>query len=116
MTTNQQKDSSKRKKEGDREMSNAEMDEILAKGAEESKEVKAEKERTVERRTVMNTKVPLHGTWRPGGKDDDNVTFFGANINSLAYWSKESNKAARLRHLFQEYEVDTAGLQEICVN
>ena len=51
-----------------------------------------------------------------GRKDEDDVTFFGANINSLAYWSKESNKAVRLRHLFQEYEVDTAGLQEICVN
>ena len=64
----------------------------------------------------MNTKAPLHGTWRPGEKDDDDVTCFGANINILAYWSKKSNKVARLRHLFQEYEVDTAGLQEICVN
>merc|ERR1711966_488440 len=64
----------------------------------------------------MNTKVPMHGTWRRHEREDEDVTFMGVNINSLAYWSKESNKAARLQYVFQEYGVDSAGLQEVCVN
>ena len=76
----------------------------------------AEATRTEERQTVMNTKVPVHGTWRKEKNDKDDVTCLGVNINSLAYWSKESNKAARLRHIIQEYGVDSASLQEVCVN
>ena len=49
-------------------------------------------------------------------REDEDVTFMGVNINSLAYWSKENNKAACLRYVFQEYGVDSAGLQEVCVN
>ena len=40
----------------------------------------------------------------------------GVNINSLAYWSKECNKADRLRYVFQKYGVNSAGLQEVCMN
>ena len=49
-------------------------------------------------------------------REDEDVPFMGVDINSLAYWSKESNKAARLQYVFQEYGVDSAGLHKVCVN
>ena len=48
-------------------------------------------------------------------REGEDVTFMGVNINSLSYWSKESNKAA-LRYAFQKYGVDSVGLQEVCMN
>ena len=39
---------------------------------------------------------------RKNEREDKDVTFMGVNVNSLAYWSKESNKAARLKCVFQE--------------
>ena len=64
----------------------------------------------------MNTKVPAHETWRMNERENEDVTFMGVNINSLAYWSKECNKADRLRYVFQKYGVNSAGLQEVCMN
>ena len=64
----------------------------------------------------MNTKVPIHGTWRMTEREEDDIRFMGANINSLTYWSKKSNKAARLQYVFQKYGVDSAGLHEVCMN
>ena len=64
----------------------------------------------------MNTKVDTYRTWRKDEKEAEDVTFLGVNINSLSYWSKSSNKAARLRYIVQEYGVDSVGLQEVCVN
>ena len=61
-------------------------------GAEQVKEAKVK-----ERPTVMNTKVPMYGTWRKNEREGEDVTFMGININSLAYWSKEINKTARLK-------------------
>ena len=48
-------------------------------------------------------------------REDGDVTFMGVNINSLSYRSKEGNKAA-LSYVFQQYGVDSAGLQEVCMN
>ena len=81
------------------------------KDAEEKREVQSEEAKTRERRTVMNTKVDTYGTWRKDKKEAEDVTFLGVNINSLSYWSKSSNKAARLRYIVQEYGVDSVGLQ-----
>ena len=88
----------------------------MDKNSEEQGAEQVEAAKVKERRTVMNTKVPTHGTWRKNEGEDEDVTVIGVNINILAYWSKESNKEARLRYVFQEYGVDSAGLQEVCVN
>ena len=96
--------------------SNADLERMMEKNAEEKREVHTEEVKTKVRRTVMNTKVPTHGIWRKDEKEVKDVTFLGVNINSLSHWSKNSNKAARLRHIIQEYGVDSVGLQEVCVN
>ena len=51
-----------------------------------------------------------------GEKADNDIIFFSENINSLAYLSKYCNKAKRLKYMFKEYTVDSAGLQEVYVN
>ena len=109
-------DKMQRKCEDDREYTNTKLKEMVGKSSEEQGTEQVEVAKAKECRTVMNTKVSTHGTWRKNEREDEDVTFMGVNINSLAYWSKESNKAARLRYVFQEYGVDTVGLQEVCVN
>ena len=64
----------------------------------------------------MNTDVPIHGSWKANSKDKNNLTFLSINMNSLAHWSRESNKAERLKHIFKKYSIDSAGLQEVCMN
>ena len=116
MSPNDLLDTMQRKQEGIKEYTNAELDEMAGKSPEEQGAERVEAAKVKERRTVMNTKVPTHGTWRKNEREDEDVTFMGVNINSLAYWSKESNKAARLKYVFHEYGVDAAGMQEVCVN
>ena len=89
---------------------------MAGKSLEEQGAERIEAAKIKERRTVMNTKVPTHRTSRKNEREDEDVTFMGVNTNSLAYWSKDSNKAARLKYVFQEYGVDSAGLQEVCMN
>ena len=60
--------------------------------------------------------MPTHGNWKPHVKEEDDATFLSVNLGSLAYWSRDSNKAERLKHVFEKYKVDTVGLQEVCVN
>ena len=64
----------------------------------------------------MDTKTAIHGGRKKGENSDKDVTFFSANINSLAYWPKYNNKAERLKQVFNEYRVNSSGLQEVCVN
>ena len=109
-------DTLQRREDGERVYSNADLEEMREKNAEEKREMQSEEAKTRERRTVMNTKVDTYGTWRRDEKEAEDVTFLGVNINSLSYWSKSSNKAARLRYIVQEYGVDSVGLQEVCVN
>ena len=116
MSLNGLLDTMQRKHEGNREYTNAVLEEMVGKSLEEKGADRVETAKVKERQAVMNTKVPTHGTWRKHERGDEDVTSMGVNINSLAHWSKESNKAARLQYVFQEYEVDSAGLQEVCVN
>ena len=106
MSPNNLLDTMQRKHEGVREYTNAELEKMAGKNSEEQGAERVEVAKVKERRTVMNTKVPTHGTWKKNEREDEDVTFMGVNINSLAYWSKESNKAARLQHVFQKYGVD----------
>ena len=89
-------DTLQRKREGIREYTNAKLEEMAGQNLEEQGAEQVEAAKAKERRTVMNTKVPTHGTRRKTEKEDEDITFMGVNINSLAYWSNESNKAARL--------------------
>ena len=105
-----------RKREGNREYTSAKLEEMAGKSSEEKGAEKVETAKVKEQWTLMNTKVPTHGRWRMNERADEDATCMGVNINGLAYWSKESNKATRLQYVFQKYGVDSAGLQEVCMN
>ena len=78
------------------ELSPREAEELLekcAKDTEQQMAIDAERAATEERRTVISTKVPTHGDWKPDSKGDDDLDFLGVNINSLAYWSRYTNNA-----------------------
>ena len=38
------------------------------------------------------------------------------NVNSMSYWLRDNYKAERLKFLLKKYNIDTAGLQEVCIN
>ena len=96
MSPNDLLDTMQWKREGIREYTNAELEEMVGKNLEKQGAEQVEAAEVKEHRTVINTKVPTHGTWRKNEREDEDVTFMGFNINSSAYWSKKSNKAARL--------------------
>ena len=52
----------------------------------------------------MNTGVSIHGSWKTKSKDKNDLTFFSINVNSLAHWSRESNKVERLKHIFKKVQ------------
>ena len=119
MTAEEVKDCLGQQKSKNDEISPKEEEELLdkcAKDVEQQIAIDKEKAAVKERRSVMSTKVPTYGDWTPEVKGDKELTFFRANINSLAYWSRYSNKADRLRYIFDKYGIDLAGLQEVCVN
>ena len=119
MTANEVKEHLGRRKSKNDDLSPREEEELLDKGAKDIEQhVAIEEERAAvkERRSVMITKVPTHEDWTPEMKGDNELSFFSANINSLAYWSRYSNKADRLRYVFDKYGIDSAGLQEVCLN
>ena len=97
-------------------MKREEMDELIKDPHEEEKETKKVKAKTTARRTVMNSDDPIHSSWKTNSKDENILSFISINVNSLANWSKESNKAGRLKHIFEKYSIDAAGLQEVCMN
>jgi len=101
------------------DLSPREVEDLLSKATKDvDKQLAIDKEKAAveERRTVMSMKVPTYGDWSPDLKGDDALTFLSANLNSLAYWSRYSNKADQLRHTFGKYGIDSAALQEVCVN
>ena len=89
MSPNELLEAMQRKHKANREYTNAELEEMLDKSSEEKGTEQAEAAKMKERRTVMNTKVPAHETWRMNERENEDVTFMGVNINSLAYWSNE---------------------------
>ena len=96
MSPNDLLDTMQRKRESIREYTNAKLEKLVGQNSEEQGAEQVEAAKVKERQTVMNTKIPTHGTWRKNEREDEDVTFMEVNINSLAYWSNESNKAARL--------------------
>ena len=46
------------------------MDELIKDTHEEEKETKKVKTKTTERRTVMNSDDPIHGSWKTNPKDE----------------------------------------------
>ena len=65
---------------------------------------------------VANTKVPMYGTLQVEKNHDDAIRLFSANMNSMSFWLRDNYKAERLKHVLQQYGVDSAGIQEVCIN
>ena len=116
MSPNDLLEAMQQKRKANRKYTNAKLEEMVGKRLEEAGAERVDAAKVKKRRSVVNTKVPIYRTWRINERGDNEVTFMGVNINSLAYWPKDSNKAGRLRYVFQECGVDSAGLQEVCVN
>ena len=89
MSPNDLLDIMQQKCEGNREYTNAQLEEMVGKSSDEQSAEQVKADKVKERQTVMNTKVPTHGTLRKNEREDEDVTFMGVNINSLAYWSNE---------------------------
>ena len=67
-------------------------------------------------RTVSSTKVPIYGKLRIDEKDSEAIRLMSQNVNSMSYWLRDNYKAERLKFLLKKYNIDTAGLQEVCIN
>ena len=74
MSPNDLLDTMQRKHEGIREYTNAKLEEMAGKNSEEQGAERVEVAKVKERRTVMNTKVPTHGTWKKNEREDEDVT------------------------------------------
>ena len=37
-------------------------------------------------------------------------------MNSMSYWLNNNHKAERLNYVYDQYGIDAAGLQEVCIN
>ena len=92
------------------------MNNLLEDAHKKEKEVRKVKVKTKESRSVMDTDVPIHGSWKTTPKDENDLPFFSVNVNSVARWYRESNTVERLKHIFTTYSIDAAGLQEVCRN
>jgi hypothetical protein len=106
MKPNELLDHLKQRRGNEEEMKKEEMDELLKDAHEEEKAIREERDETKKRRSVMTTDVTTHGNWKPHTKDEDDITFMSVNLNSLAYWSQDCNKAERLKHIFEKYKID----------
>ena len=47
---------------------------------------------------------------------EDTIWLFFANVNGMSSWLWNNYKAERLKYVFQQYGIDSAGLQEVCIN
>ena len=93
-----------------------ELEELEAVQEDEDGAQTKEKEETSYRQSVEQTKVPIYGTLRVQEKPDNAIRFFGHNINSMSFWLTHNYKAERLKYVFEQYGIDTMGLQEVCIN
>ena len=65
----------------------------------------AQKRQRRKSRTEANSdKYESTGSWKPkkDKRDDKDITFFSANINSIAYWSKYCNKTEPSKYMFDK--------------
>ena len=97
------------------ETNKEEMDELLKDMHNKEKVVREERDETKKRQLVTTIDVPTHENWKQHTKEEDNTMFLNTNINRLAHWSRDSNKAERLKHIFEKYKINSAGLQEVCM-
>ena len=104
MKANELLDHLKQQRGNSEEMKKEEMDELLKDAHEEEKEVRKVKVKTKIRRSVVNIDVPIHGSWKANSKDENDLTFLSVNVNTLAHWSLESNKAERVKHIFEKVQ------------
>ena len=93
-----------------------ELEELEAIQEEEEEAKTREKDTKAFRESVAQTKVPIYGNLRVQEKPDNAIRFFGHNINSMSFWLNYNYKAERLKYIFEQYGIDTMGLQEVCIN
>ena len=77
----------KQQRGNSKETKKEEMDNLLKDAHEEENKVRKVKAKTKKRRSVMNTDVPIHGSWKTNSKDENDFTFLSINVTSLAHWS-----------------------------
>ena len=58
----------------------------------------------------------MHGNLRVEEKDEEAIRVLDLNINTLSFWKKDNYKAEWLKFILKIYGVDTAGLEEVCIN
>ena len=75
-----------------------------------------DKEEAAYRKTIENTRVPIHGNWKVEAKDDKDISLLSVNVNSMSYWLNNNHKSERLKYLYDQCGIDSAGLQEMCIN
>ena len=93
-----------------------ELEEIENKGKDKKMRAKLEKQQAAYKQMVTNMKVPLWKKLRIEKKDEESIRVLGLNIDSLSFWQKVNHKAERLKLIFERYGVNTAGLQDVCIN
>ena len=60
--------------------------------------------------------MPLYGTLKPHEKPDDSVRLMSINVNCLSLWRKCNYKVKRLKWAILKYQLDSVGMQLVCVN
>ena len=98
------------------EFNYGEFEEYMATEADSEDIQEAEKEEEEYKKEIEEYKVPLYGTLSPIVKADESVRFMSINVNSLSMWKRFNYKAERLKWSLKNYQVDSMGLQEVCVN
>lgn len=98
------------------EFNYGEFEEYMATEADREDIKEAEKEKEEYKEEIEGYKVPLYGTLSPIVKADDSVRFMSINVNCLSMWKRFNYKAERLKWLLRNYQVDSMGLQEVCIN
>ena len=100
----------------DDEMGYGEFEEYMATEVSHEELEEAAKKEEEYKSEIAKAKVPIYGTLHPTMKADDSVRFMSVNVNCLSMWKRLNYKAKRLRWLLKNYQIDTMGLQEVCVN
>ena len=74
-----------RRRNPESEITNKELEEIENAAKDIQKAARGYKKAEKIRQTVSNTRVPVHGTLRVEGKDNEALRFLGVNINSRSF-------------------------------
>ena len=100
----------------DNEMSYGEFEEYMATEVGHEDLEEAAKKEEEYKKEITTFKVPIYGNLHPTMKADDSIRFMSINVNYLSMWKRLNYKAQRLRWSLKNYQVNSMGLQEVCLN